>query len=403
MINRVRNFALVILLLGPQLSFSQDSADKVKKENFGFFNFIEAKGHFGNFVRHTDSLDDVLKGNYYSGEVRVGFQSTGKADWQNLYKLPSYGFGFFHGNVNSPNEIGNPMAAFFFFNVPIVRGGKVDFTYDFSSGLAFNFREYDSAENPRNDVLGSKLNIYFNLGLVAFYHLSERMDLSLGFDFTHYSNGAIRTPNKGLNMYGLNVGVRYHLNPVKSFTRLSDPDFQPEIRPQYKIRKLPPHQRYLEFYTVVSGGLKTTSADLDDRDTYHPIFTWTIDGAYKYAHKGRIGVGFDYIYDGSMERWLNFIYPDSTHDWTDFSHVGVHIGHDLVVQKVSLVTQVGVYLYEGNEKGFVWARVGLRYDFSDWLFGRLALKTTEGFIADLTELGVGIRIKKNLRRPKDLN
>jgi len=73
------------------------------------------------------------------------------------------------------------------------------------------------------------------------------------------------------------------------------------------------------------------------------------------------------------------------------------------VQKVSLVTQLGVYLFSGNEKGTIWARVGIRYDFSDRFFGRIALKTTDGLIADLTEWGIGIRIQKKLRRPKDLN
>ncbi len=398
---RNRLLFLVVFLFSTQ-AFGQGNDSFKSTRNYGFFNYIEAKGHFGNFVKHTDSLKDVVNGNYYSGEIRVGFQSVGKDDWQNLYKLPSYGFGFYHGNVNSPNEIGNPMAAFFFFNVPIVRGGKVDLTYDFASGIAFNFEEYDSVSNPRNDVLGSLVNIYFNLGLVGYYHLSKRIDLSLGVDFTHFSNGAIRTPNKGLNMYGINAGLRYFINPVKNLTSKIDPSYQPVLRPEYRIRKLAPHQKYLEFYSVVSGGLKTTSADINDRDTYHPIFTMTLDAAYKYAHKGRVGVGVDYFYDGSMENWLYTVYPDSSFDWTNYSHAGIHIGHDLVVQKVSLVTQLGVYIYKGNDKGDIWARVGLRYDFTRNIFGRISLKTTEGFIADLTELGIGIRFQKDLVRTKDL-
>jgi Lipid A 3-O-deacylase (PagL) len=401
--NRFIGLVLILLPLTGAYSQSEPSnSPNFKEKNYGIFNFIEFRGHFGNFVKHSDSLTDVLEGNYRSAELRIGFQSTGKQEWQHSYKLPSYGLGLYHANLNSPKEIGNPLAAFFFFNVPIIGNKKLRLNYDFSTGIAFNFHEYDSVTNPRNDVLGSKVNIYFNLGIMAYYQISERLDLSLGADFSHFSNGAIRTPNKGLNIYGVNAGIRYYLNPVRNFTRYVDPDFYPNIRSDLEYKKLGPAERYFEFTTVISGGLKTTSADLNDRATYHPTFTLALDGAIKYNHKGRAGFGVDYFYDGSMKRWLALVFPDSSSGWKDYSHVGIHIGHDLLVQKVALVTQVGIYLYSGTDKGSVWARVGIRYDFSERIFGRVTLKTTDGLIADLTEWGIGFRLHKKLRRPKDL-
>ena len=75
--------------------------------------------------------------------------------------------------------------------------------------------------NPFNDVIASHLNLYFDFNVNMIYMLSDRLDLKAGYGVTHYSNGRIHMPQKGVNNWGWNFGLSYHFVqpgvPVEEF------------------------------------------------------------------------------------------------------------------------------------------------------------------------------------------
>ena len=83
----------------------------------------------------------------------------------------------------------------------------------------------------------------------------ERWILLYGIDFTHFSNGRITTPNYGFNMYGLNIGLRYHYNADQKFVDkdlYSDQLLQARFNRPKKEKNIRLHESSIEVY--LAGG-----------------------------------------------------------------------------------------------------------------------------------------------------
>ena len=77
---------------------------------------------------------------------------------------------------------------------------------------------------------------------------------------------------------------------------------------------------------------------------------------------------------------------------TDFKRVGVFLGHELFINKLSLVTQLGYYAYYPFDfEGRVYNRIGLKRYFGDKVFGAVTLKS-HAAAAEAVEFGIGIRL-----------
>ena len=75
----------------------------------------------------------------------------------------------------------------------------------------------------------------------------------------------------------------------------------------------------------------------------------------------------------------------------DYKAVGVMVGHELLLGKLALVTQLGFYVYRPyspNER--IYSKVGLKYYFSENIFGSFILKTHYA-VAEVMEYGIGYR------------
>ena len=76
----------------------------------------------------------------------------------------------------------------------------------------------------------------------------------------------------------------------------------------------------------------------------------------------------------------------------DYKRVGLFIGHELFINKLSVVTQLGYYVYYPYDfETRTYIRVGLKYYVYKKWFASLALKS-HGARAEAVELGIGIRL-----------
>ncbi len=74
--------------------------------------------------------------------------------------------------------------------------------------------------------------------------------------------------------------------------------------------------------------------------------------------------------------------------------LGIHLSHELIISKVSLLTQAGTYLWKGSQaKGWFFFRLQVKYHFLPNWYAGIALKTSNGFKADYLEFGIGHRFK----------
>lgn len=77
---------------------------------------------------------------------------------------------------------------------------------------------------------------------------------------------------------------------------------------------------------------------------------------------------------------------------TDYKRVGMFVGFELYISKLSAIAQLGYYVYYPFDfEGKVYNRIGLKYYFGKKLFGAVTLKS-HGAAAEAVEIGLGIRL-----------
>jgi hypothetical protein len=112
--------------------------------------------------------------------------------------------------------------------------------------------------------------------------------------------------------------------------------------------------------------------------------------------KSAIQMGVDIFFSKFLKELIYYYsvsFPeyDVTGD-EDWKRIGIFVGHELFINKMSLVTQLGYYVYYPYDfEGRAYNRVGLKRYFGDKFFGAITLKS-HGAKAEAVEFGIGIRL-----------
>ena len=76
----------------------------------------------------------------------------------------------------------------------------------------------------------------------------------------------------------------------------------------------------------------------------------------------------------------------------DYKRVGLFVGHELFINRMSIVTQLGYYVYYPFDfEGRTYFRIGLKRYFGKKFFGAITLKS-HGAKAEAVEFGIGVRL-----------
>lgn len=76
--------------------------------------------------------------------------------------------------------------------------------YEWNLGFSYGWKE--------TDVIRSRSNIYIDVGLPFTWKPSAGLELQIGPEYTHFSNGDTCYPNGGANLIGLRLGASYIFN-----------------------------------------------------------------------------------------------------------------------------------------------------------------------------------------------
>ncbi|WP_051664184.1 acyloxyacyl hydrolase [Dyadobacter crusticola] len=311
---------------------------------------------------------------YYVGlNLRVGWQTHPEKDtYHRIYRYPIYGIGLYSSTFSKP-EIGTPFAVYGFVAIPILSGvaKRWDFNYRISLGLASNFKAYDEFANPNNLMIGSHRTVYIDLGAMANYRLGDRYQIGFGLAYHHFSNGALKLPNAGINLIPLTVSLTY--NPKRAFPLYGRPNVHTDAVIQY-------HLQY-------AGGLKQFS--LTNTNRYFKS-TLSFFKSYPLGYKWRIGGGFDAFYSDAGRHVE--IAGENAGKWTSVLSGGpaFYIDH-VLTQKLYINGNVGLYVNRNefnDEKKPFYLRIGARYKVYQNTYTGVSIKAHMGN-ADFIEWTVG--------------
>ncbi|MCK5136809.1 MAG: acyloxyacyl hydrolase [Bacteroidales bacterium] len=382
----------LVFLITWLTSFSQETSSTVSDRH----TYLQLLYHTGIYWTRTEYLTEQFADGYKAIEARFGFQTTGRKAWQQYHHYPRYGFGFHYADLVADREdtiVGNPFSAFVFYSAPWARFGRFTLNTDIALGLSYTSVIHDPVSNPINDVIASYLNLYFDFNLNIYYALTNRIDISAGYGVTHYSNGSMHQPQKGVNNWGWNLGLSYNFSDQPKSTDLNDPDGKSYIRPEF-IESEKPTFIYSEVIQLMyAAGVVERHILGELEGTYYFTSSFTVDYAVTLNPRMAVTIGMDVLYNGSLKMAIKGVDPEDVTTIQKMS-VGSHLGYHFLIDRLTILFNLGTYFFQhSNDKGYWFIRAGGRFRITDHFHTQICIKAKDGIRADWIEWGLAYSLK----------
>ena len=334
-----------------------------------------------DFVR-GDNREETPINDFSATDLRIGWQTKGDKAWHHAHNLPYYGIGIHNIVFANEEEIGYPAALYFFFGAPFSRNRKSSFDYEFGFGLSHNWEPYDDLDNPFNVAIGSYRNAYIDAKVKYVRYLGNRVSLDAGIRVTHFSNGAMRFPNAGINLFAPFLGLRYNLITI-----------DPVPKEQLKIQKV---EQTEEFNIIVASGKRSVKHTLTPNHHMVSLINMSFEYLKPAGSIFKYGVGFDIGLDQNRGLTVEDNYIDlASKDKQIFSAVSA-IGQ-FRANRLAVQAGIGYEIFSDRKIKFsndFYQRLGLRFYVHKNLFAGIAIKAKGFNTADYIEWSLGYSIAK---------
>ncbi|MEO6831632.1 MAG: acyloxyacyl hydrolase [Chitinophagaceae bacterium] len=342
---------------------------------------IEVNFLAGKVIKHTPKFSAPVPDLSTALDVIWVKQTTGTEGWEQRRKFPIWGVGATLVHYGIDSIYGNAIGLYPFLQVPIIRGKSLEWTLRAGFGVGYVTRHYERAPvwDTLNNAIGSSVNNFSMFATDLRYRLNEHWSLQAGMSFCHLSNGAMKQPNLGINLTGAHIGFRYWLNGD---------------RPKKTVRTLPKLPNRILLQARI--GMAIEESGTTDGPLYK-TFLGTLYASHRYAGKNKLLFGIDYsyhqgIYAFERNNEIN-IGSERENAWK----AAVFVGHEWMFGRMSLITQVGVYVKQAVLKTDpYYEKIGYNYYLFKKERGTLkelslsVLLKTHKSIAELIEYGVTV-------------
>lgn len=332
---------------------------------------LSGQVHYGYVISHHASMTRLIKGHIVGGEFDYIFRTDGAKQWQQIHHYPDIGMCFLHLDLGNPEELGTLEALYPYLNLRMNKlRKKTAWNIRVGVGLAYITKPFDRITNHKNNAIGSHVNGFVNLRLNATRMFGKSFRLDYGLGLSHASDGAIKTPNLGLNMVSLNLGGCYvfgNKTPVYQHDSL-----------------ITPAEKKWHPSVILAVGTK----QLDPGGAHYGSLAAQINVYRTLGHKSKMGGGLEISYNAATQRyWAD----DSvfTTNPVDMMKFGIKYSYSFNIYKLSLPIDFGYYLYNKlpNDDMF-FHRIGVRYAINKHLIANVTL-LTHWARADYFEWGFG--------------
>ena len=350
--------------------------------------YAEVQYHSGIYWSRTEYLSEAFEEGYRSLEARLGFRTTGSKSWHHVHGFPKYGLGIHYADlIKDPEDtiMGNPISGFLYYSAPWARFWRFTLNTDLSLGLSYASVIHDPVHNPYNDVIASHINLYFDFTLNLDLRLTNRLDLSAGYGVTHYSNGRIHQPQKGVNCWGWNVGMRYDLESTL---------------PGYIKSEVETFQSSEEIQVMYGAGTVEHHRLGEAEGIRYFTSSFAVDYAVTFNRRMAVTFGTDVLFDGSIGRAIKGV-PEEEVTTIQKTYLGSHIGYHFLIDRVTILFNLGTYFNQHTyDRGAWFIRAGGRVRLTDHFHTQICIKTKNGVRADWIEWGLIYAIKVRKERKK---
>lgn len=240
--------------------------------------------------------------------------------------------------------LGHAIAPYVFLEVPFYKGKHFEIGVRPGIGCSFITKTYFNTATPEqqyqvlqapniNRSVGSVFNFYFPEALYCAFPIRNGWSVNIAAGWYHMSNGSLRQPNSGYNIFSGEVAVRYQSLTAQ---RSNSAAVQPLTAQRSKSWSVE--------LAFTGGGRQVYYRD---KQTF---FCSTMQlSAYWLAHPiFRLGGGVDVFYDGAYaerDTYYKKTYLGGATQ-TDCWRVGVSVQPEFVIGQFTAGIHFGVYLYD---------------------------------------------------------
>jgi Lipid A 3-O-deacylase (PagL) len=363
----MRKFLTCVFFVFSSIAFAQEQENS---------SYIDINYFKGNIALHNNSILHLITGHPEGIIVSWNKKTFGKQAWEQRYNFPDYGVSFTYQNLKN-DVLGKNFGVYAHYNFYFF---KRNLMFRVGQGIAFTSNPYDRIGNPKNIAFGSR---FLSSTYVMLNYKRERIIDNVGFQaglsIIHYSNANVKAPNTSINSITLNVGLTYDLSEVE----------QEFIIPEGKEKFTQP----IKYNIVFRSGIN--SSDIIDSGRF-PFYILSAYADKRINYKSAFQFGIEVFSSNFLKEFIKFnavAFPERNESGNaDYKRVGLMVGHELFINKISIVTQFGYYVYYPYDfEGRTYMRAGLKRYFGDKWFGAITVKA-HGAKAEAVELGIGIRL-----------
>ncbi|NAS29426.1 acyloxyacyl hydrolase [Flavobacteriaceae bacterium R38] len=341
-----------------------------------YSDYFDVNYFYGNIINHNNDILPLITDRPEGVILSWNRKTFGFKDWEQHYNYPDFGASFIYQNFKN-ESLGENYGIYAHYNFYFL---KRNLLFRVGQGLAVATNPFDKETNFRNVAFGSRL-LSSTYVLINYKkeNIIDRFGLQAGLALIHYSNANFKAPNTSVNSISLNVGVTYNLD---------------EDLPEYQNTLV--KEKYTEpvkFNFAFRSGVN--ESDIIDSGVF-PFYILSAYADKRLNRKSAIQLGSEIFFSNFLKKYIRFqsiAFPENEIEGDeDFKRVGVFAGHELFVNRFSVLTQVGYYVYwPVSFEDRVYLRAGLKRYFGKKLYGSLTLKS-HGAQAENVEFGIGIRL-----------
>jgi len=338
---------------------------------------LDVSQFYGSILRHNPDISHLITSHPGGLILSYNRKTFGAKQWEQDFNYPDVGYSLIYQNLNN-SILGENLGVYAHYNFYFL---KRNLQFRLGQGIAYASNPYDRETNFRNNAYGSRIlsSTYLSLNYHK-EHIFKGLGVKAGIAVIHYSNANVRAPNTSTNTFAFNAGLVYSLNYNEAAQYIKNP--KPE-----RIKES------LKYNLVFRSGIN--ESDVIGSGQF-PFYILSAYADKRLGRRSAIQLGADAFFSNFLKPLIEFqavAFPElNVVRGTDYKRVGVFIGHELFVNKASILTQLGYYVYYPFDfEGRIYNRIGLKRYFGTKWFGAITLKS-HGAKAEAVEFGLGIRL-----------
>lgn len=320
---------------------------------------------------HHEHLQYLVQGHPRGAEVSLFKKTSGTTCWQTDYGFPEVGLSLHFLDFANPEFLGQGISIYPYGEFHLVKAKKSGLRLRTGASVGYFTKVFDPVSNFKNNAIASHLNCFINLRLSAFRQLSNVIRLDYGLGLSHFSNGAYRTPNLGINTLEFTIGLSHIAFLKTPVPPIATTDSGSSRR----------------FELVILAGGSRAEIQPPTRTGYA---AWTLSAAANWVrtNKSRWVLGMESGYHGGNKNRIDIEDPNAQ-SLFDKMTIGIKGGYAQRVGKIEFPFEFGYYLHSRvKANGSYFQRIGVRYYFHKRWMANLTLKT-HWAVADHWEFGGG--------------